>query len=99
MYFVHKREFKAGVVFILVTFTVVYACQILYVRYMKHKTQVHLTTRIKYEPPNDKKTTKWHVRPAKTQISLGIHPVQSESSLCAQWVAMDPMFLHADRKD
>ena len=25
--------------------------------------------------------------PAKTQISLGIHPVWSESSLCAQWVA------------
>ena len=27
------------------------------------------------------KPTKWHVRPAKTQISLGIHPVWSESSL------------------
>ena len=30
------------------------------------------------------KATKWHVRPAKTQISLGIRPVWSESSLCAQ---------------
>ena len=29
------------------------------------------------------KPTKWHVRPAKTQISLGIHPVRSESSLSA----------------
>ena len=29
-------------------------------------------------------------------ISLGIHPVWSESSLCAQWVAKDPRFLHAD---
>ena len=29
------------------------------------------------------------VRPAKTQISLGIRPVWSESSLCAQWVAED----------
>ena len=28
--------------------------------------------------------TKWHVRPAKTQISLGIHPVWSESSLSAR---------------
>ena len=28
------------------------------------------------EPPHDK-TKKWHVRPAKTQISLGIHPVWS----------------------
>ena len=27
------------------------------------------------------KPTKWHVRPAKTQISLGIRPVWSESSL------------------
>ena len=29
------------------------------------------------------KPTKWHVRPAKTQISLGIHPVWSESLLSA----------------
>ena len=42
------------------------------------------------------KPTKWHVRPAKTQISLGIHPVWSASSQCAQWVAEDPVFLHAD---
>ena len=42
------------------------------------------------------KPTKWHVRPAKTQINLGIRPVWSESSLCAQWVAKDPSFLHAD---
>ena len=40
--------------------------------------------------------TKWHVRPAKTQISLGIRPDWSESSLCTQWVAKDPMFLYAD---
>ena len=33
------------------------------------------------------------VRPAKTQISLGIRPGWSESSLCAQWVAKDPSFL------
>ena len=29
------------------------------------------------------KTTQWHVRPAKTQISLGIRPAWSESSLSA----------------
>ena len=29
------------------------------------------------------KPTKWHVRPLKTQIGLGIHPVWSESSLWA----------------
>ena len=39
------------------------------------------------------------VRPAKTQISLGIRPVWSESLLCAQWVAKDPIFLHADSED
>ena len=35
-----------------------------------------------YEPPHDK-STKWPVRPAKTQTSLGIRPVWSESSLSA----------------
>ena len=39
------------------------------------------------------------MRPAKTQISLGIHPVWSESSLCAKLVAKDPSFLHADSED
>ena len=34
----------------------------------------------------------------KTQISLGIRPVWSESLLCAQWVAKDPSFLHVDCK-
>ena len=41
------------------------------------------------------KPTKWHVSPAKIQISLGICPVLSESLLCTQWVAKDPSFLHA----
>ena len=45
------------------------------------------------------KTNKMSVRPAKTQISLGIRPVWSESLLCAQWVAKDPSFLHADSED
>ena len=39
------------------------------------------------------------VRPAKTQISLGIRPVWSESSLGAQWVVKDPSFFHADSED
>ena len=37
--------------------------------------------------------------PANTQISLGIPPVWSESSLCAQCVAKDPSFPHADSED
>ena len=45
------------------------------------------------------KPTKWHVHPAKTQISLGVRPVWSESSLCAQWVAKGPSFLHAESED
>ena len=50
------------------------------------------------EPRHDK-TNKMSVRPAKTQISLCIRPVWSESSICAQWVAKDPRFLHADSED
>ena len=42
---------------------------------------------------------KMTVHPAKTQISLGICPVWSEPSLCTQWVAKDPRFLHADSED
>ena len=49
--------------------------------------------------PRHNKTNKMSVRQAKTRISLGIRSVWSESSLCAQWVAKDPMFLHADSGD
>ena len=51
-----------------------------------------------HEPRHDK-TNKVSVRPAKTQISLGIRPVWSDYSLCAQWVAKDPSFLRADSED
>ena len=50
------------------------------------------------EPQHDK-TNKMSVPPAKTLIILGILQVWSESSLCAQWVAKDPSFLHADSED
>ena len=44
---------------------------------------------------NMTKLTKWHVRPAKTQISLGIRPVWSEYSLSAwrskAWVVSYPL--------
>ena len=39
------------------------------------------------------------VCPAKTQISLGFCPVRSESSLCVQWVAKVPTYLHVDSED
>ena len=51
----------------------------------KHKYNQQILT----ELPHDK-TNNVAVRPAKTQISLGIRPVWSESSLCTQWVAKDP---------
>ena len=50
------------------------------------------------EPPHDK-TNKMSARPANTQISLGIRPVWSESSLWAQRVAKDQSILHADSED
>ena len=39
------------------------------------------------------KPTKWHVRPAKTQIILGICPVRSESSLYA-WRKLGSLATH-----
>ena len=39
------------------------------------------------------------MRPAKTLISLGIRPVWSEPSLCAQWVAKGSVLLQADSED
>ena len=39
------------------------------------------------------KPTKWHVRPAKTQITLGIRPVWSESSLSA-WRKLGSLAIH-----
>ena len=45
-----------------------------------------------YEPPRDK-TNKMTVRPAKTQISLGIRPVWSESSLSA-WRKLGSLATH-----
>ena len=43
------------------------------------------------------KSTKWHVRPAKTQISLGIRPVWSESSLSA-WRKFGSLATHWARR-
>ena len=39
------------------------------------------------------KPTKWHVRPAKTQISLGIRPVWPEDSLSA-WRKLGSLAIH-----
>ena len=63
-----------------------------------HEMAHFISLPLSFEPRHDK-TNKMSVCPAKTQISLGIRPVWSESSLCAQWVAKDPSFLHADSED
>ena len=51
-----------------------------------------------FELPHDK-TNKMACAPMKTQISLGICPVWSESSLCTQWIAKDPRCRHANSED
>ena len=51
-----------------------------------------------FEPPRDK-INKMICAPTKTQISLGICLVWSESSPCALRIAKGPMFLHADSED
>ena len=43
-------------------------------------------------------TNKMSMRSVKTQISLGIHPVWPESSLCARWVIKDPI-IHVDSRN
>ena len=48
------------------------------------------------------KQTKCSEHPAKTQIRLGGSaqcPVWSGSSLCAEWIAKDPRYIHADGED
>ena len=62
------------------------------------KTEIGRNTKLEiksFEPQHDK-TNKMSVYSAKTQNSLVIRPVWSESSLCAQWVAKGPRFLHVD---
>ena len=50
-----------------------------------------------YEPAHDK--TYKMACASSEEIRLGTCPVWSEFLLCAQWVAKDPNFLHADSED
>ena len=59
----------------------------------QHQTSRSMIKPTKSSEPRHDKTNKVSVRPAKTQISLGIW---SESLLCALWVAKSPSFLHAE---
>ena len=58
----------------------------------KTSDQVYCYLSVTFEPPRDK-TNKVSVRPAKTQISLGIRPVWSESLLSA-WRKLGPLATH-----
>ena len=81
---------------------VISSCQkqgrMLLLRHLSSSASVFTELVNKIEPQHHK-TSKVSMRPTKTQISLGIHPVWSESSLCTQWVAKDPSFLHVDSED
>ena len=81
-------------------FLYIYDTKYGYVRNMAHQFQTMLNIFHQYNwAATWKKTNNVTVRPAKTQVSLGIRPVWSESLLCAQWVAKDPSFLHVHSKD
>ena len=68
----------------------------IFVSHLFHKVVFNLKG--SYEPANNKTNKKWHVRPAKTEISwASVLPVQS--LLCAQCLAKDPSFLHTDSED
>ena len=62
--------------------------------FLAHVTSLPMS----FEQAHDK-TYKMACAPMKTQIRLGIRSVLSESSLCAQWIAKDPSFLHANSED
>ena len=72
-----KREFTPALISVSFPHTVL--CHVLWFIYVTVYSSLNGT---RYEPRHDK-TNKVTVRPAKTQISLGIRPVWSESSLCA----------------
>ena len=57
-----------------------------------HSCHASASCRMLYEPQHDK-TNKVTVHPAKTQISLGIHPVWSESSL-SPWRKLGSLAAH-----
>ena len=56
-----------------------------------------LSPTITNEPPNDK-TNIMTCTPSEDS-DQPVRTVWSEASLCAQWVANDPSFLHADSED
>ena len=67
-------------------------------RYSSCKNRTAAGKTLVIEPRYDK-INKMSMRPTKTLINPGIRPVWAEFSLCAQWVAKDPVFLHAHSED
>ena len=72
--------------------------------YLRSRSFIDLGSRslrfniFKFEPPHDK-TNKMACAPTEDSDQPGHRPVWSESSLCAQWIAKDLSFLHADSED
>ena len=58
----------------------------------RKRRHVRQVSRDLTKPPNE-------CAPSEDSDQLGIRPVWSESWLCAQWVAKDPSFLHAESED
>ena len=58
---------------------------------LSRSIEVHLA--LSWNEPLMTKPTKWHLRPTQTQISLGIRPVWSESSLSA-WRKLGSLATH-----
>ena len=59
----------------------------------------YLDSRKKHFEPPYGKSNKMTFVPSEDSDSLGIRPVWSESSMCAQWVDYDPSLLQADSAD
>ena len=74
-------------------------CSLLYVRIQIISLQFHRNVLRLAEMSRLVKNQQNDLCAQQRQVSLGIRPVWSESSLCAQWVAKDPSFHHSDSED
>ena len=80
------RLYWADVAFFFFFFFLAFRCSGPFSQNTERKSNFYLS-RLMTKP------TKWHVRPAKTQIILGIRPVRSESSLYA-WRKLGSLATH-----
>ena len=67
--------------------------------FYQEKTSLVKSMEAKVYNPGSAFPTRLNMHPAKTQISLRIHTVWSESSQSTIWVAMDTKSIHSDSED